>query len=193
MASFGAKYPHFCKITDEPEGELPVYDGNPIRIGRLVKADLSVTMASGKLYADDTLAEVVEEFVNGSLSMETDDMEDTVASAVYGAEVIEKQVHYKSGDSAPVGGLTYYKVLKRRGKTVYKGYFYPRVQAALGNDSAQTKTDSITFGTTNTTFTVFPCESTDWRITAEFEDEKEVRSWVKTKRFAGEGGDGSEV
>ena len=181
MASFGAKYPHFAKIKEEPEEGLPIYEGQPVRIGRLVKADLSVTMASGKLYADDALAESVEEFVSGSLAMETDDMEDSVAEVIYGAEVVEKEVHYKSGDSAPMGGLAYYKVLKRRGKTLYKGYFHPRVQAALGNDSAGTKTDSITFGTTSTTFTVFPCESTDWRITSEFIEEHEAKEWVRKK------------
>lgn len=181
MASFGVKYPHFAKITSEPEGELPVYDGNPRRIGRMVKADLSVNMASGKLYADDELAENVEEFISGTLGVETDDMTDEDASEVYGAEVKDKEVHYNSGDSAPVGGLTYYKVLKRRGRTVFKGYFYPRVQAALGNDTAQTKTDSITFGTTNTNFTVFPCETGDWRITKEFNVESEAKAWVKEK------------
>lgn len=181
MASFGAKFPHFAKIKEEPDLKLPVYEGEPVRIGRLVKADLSVTMASGKLYADDALAESVDEFVSGSIAMETDDMTDDVASTVYGAEVVEKEVHYKSGDCAPPGGLSYYKVLKRKGKTVYKGYFYPRVQAALGNDTAQTKTDSVTFGTTSTTFTVFPCETTDWRITQEFDTEAEVQTWVKNK------------
>lgn len=181
MASFGAKYPHFAKIKEEPEGQLPVYDGNPLRIGRLVKAELSVTMASGKLYADDELAESLEEFMSGSLAEETDDMTDEVASAVYGAETKDGEVHYKSGDSAPVGGHAYYKVLKRRGKMVYKGYFYPRVQAALGNDTAQTKTDSITFGTISTNFTVFTCESGDWRITKEFDKENEAQAWVKEK------------
>lgn len=188
MASFGAKYPHFSTIKEEPEISLPVYEGEPVRIGRLVKADLSVTMASGKLYADDVLAESVEEFVNGSLSMETDDMTDDVASVVYGAEVKDKEVHYTSSDSAPVGGLAYYKVLKRRGKLVFKGYYYPRVVATLGNDTAQTKADSLTFGTTSTTFTVFPCESGDWRITKEFEAESEARAWVKEKLSSASGG-----
>lgn len=181
MASFGAQYPHFAKIKDEPEGALPVYEGTPVRIGRLVKADLTVTMASGELYADDGLAESVEEFVKGSLAMETDDMEDSVAETIYGATVVNKELHYKSGDSAPVGGLAYYKVLKRRGNLLYKGYFYPRVQAALGNDTASTKSSSITLGTTNTTFTVFPCETTDWRITAELATLEAAKEWVKEK------------
>lgn len=188
MASFGAQYPHFAKIKEEPEGALPVYEGTPVRIGRLVKADLTVTMASGELYADDGLAESVEEFVKGSLAMETDDMEDSVAETVYGATVVDKELHYKSGDSAPVGGLAYYKVLKRRGNLLYKGYFYPRVQAALGNDTASTKSSSITFGTTNTTFTIFPCETTDWRITAELESLEAAKEWVKEKLTSAPGG-----
>lgn len=182
MASYGAKDPKFNKITDEPEGELPVYDEKgPVTIGKLVKADLSVVMASGKLYANDGLAEAVDEFASGSIAMETDDMEDEVAAEVYGAEVNEKEVHYKGGHSAPVGGLTYYKVLMRKGKKLYKGYFFPRVQAVLGGDTAQTKGDSITFGTSATSFTVFRANSDDWRITEEFETEAEVVAWCAQK------------
>lgn len=76
MASFGAKYPYFNPVAEEPEGKLPVYkDQEPVRVGRLVKADLTVNLASGKLFADDGLAESVEEFSSGSIAMETDDME----------------------------------------------------------------------------------------------------------------------
>ena len=60
MASFGAKNPYFCKVKEEPEGALPTYEGEPVKIGRLVKADLTLQMASGKLHADDELAESVE-------------------------------------------------------------------------------------------------------------------------------------
>lgn len=178
MASFGAKYPHFSKIKEEPEGSLPVYEGSPLRIGRLVKADLSVTMASGTLYAEDELAESAEEFISGSIAMETDDILDTVASVIYGAEVKEKRVVYNSGNNPPPGGLAYYKKLMRRGKLVYKGYYYPRVKAALGNDTAQSKADSITFGTSTTNFTVFAANNGDWRHTEEFDKEADVRAWV---------------
>ena len=55
MASFGAKYPYFNPVAEEPEGKLPVYkDQEPVRVGRLVKADLTVNLASGKLFADDS-------------------------------------------------------------------------------------------------------------------------------------------
>ena len=179
MASFGAKNPYFAPIESEPEGGLPVYKGEPVKIGRLVKADLTLTMASGKLYADDELAESAEEFVSGSIAMETDDVLDEVASVIYGAAVKAKTVVYNTCDNTPPGGLTYYKTLMRRGKLVFKGYFYPRVKAALGNDTAQTKADSITFGTSTTNFTVSNANNGDWRLTEEFEAEDAALAWVK--------------
>ena len=180
MASFGAKNPYFAPIESEPEGTLPVYKGEPVKIGRLVKADLTLTMASGKLYADDELAESAEEFVSGSIAMETDDILDTVASVIYGATVKEKTVVYNTSDNPPPGGLAYYKKLMRHGKLVFKGLFFPRVKAALGNDAAQTKADSITFGTSATTFTVSNANNGDWRYTEEFETENAALAWVKT-------------
>ena len=180
MASFGAKNPYFAPIESEPEGALPVYKGELVKIGRLVKADLTLTMASGKLYADDELAESAEEFVSGSIAMETDDVLDGVASVIYGAAVKEKTVVYNTSDNPPPGGLTYYKKLMRRGKLVFKGFFYPRVKAALGNDTAQTKADSITFGTSTTTFTVSNANNGDWRHTEEFEKEADALAWVKS-------------
>lgn len=179
MASFGAKNPYFAPIESEPEGALPVYKGEPVKIGRLVKADLTLTMASGKLYADDELAESAEEFVSGSIAMETDDILDTVASVIYGAAVKEKTVVYNTSDNPPPGGLAYYKKLMRRGKLVFKGLFFPRVKAALGNDAAQTKADSITFGTSTTNFTVSNANNGDWRLTEEFETEDAALAWVK--------------
>ena len=181
MASFGTKNPYFAKIKSDPETWLPIYEGDPVKIGRLVKADLSLTMASGKLYADDGLAESAEEFVSGSIAMETDDILDEVAAVVYGAEVKDKLVVYNTGDNTPPGGLAYYKKLMRRGKIVYKGYFYPRVKAALGNDTAQTKTDSITFGTSTTNFTVYNANNGDWRHTMEFDTEDDALAWVKAQ------------
>ena len=182
MAGFGAKYIKFNPIKEKPKNALPVYaDTDPVELGRLVKADLSIQLASGELYAGDELAESVDEFASGSLAVETDDVEDSVASTVYGCEVDGKEVHYKSGDTPPEGGVGYIKVLMRRGKKIFKGFFFPRSKAALGNESSQTKGKNITFTTANTTFTIFTCNSGDWRITHEFDTEEEAMAWVDGK------------
>ena len=107
-------------------------------------ANLTVNLANGELFADDSMAEQVSEFASGTLAMETDDMLDSVAAVVYGAtaEAEGGELKYNAADTPPLGGLAYYKRLKRSGKTCFKGYYYPKVRAALGNDNAQTKGSS---------------------------------------------------
>lgn len=184
MASFGAKYPYFCPVKTEPENARPTYDTELIRIGKLVKADLTITLASGRLDADDQLAESVDEFVSGSVVMETDDMTDDVAAVVYGTTVEDGAVRYNVADDPPKGGYGYLKKLMRNRKVLYKAYFYPLVKAVLGNDSAATKSSSITFGTTTTTFTIFACETGEWRATYEAATEAEALAWLKTQFVA---------
>ena len=186
MAGFGAAYPYFFPVATEPEGVRPTYTGKAIQIGRLVKADRNIELASGQLYADNQLAESVNEFVSGSVVLETDDMKDEVAAEVYGATVEDGVVHYNVGDDPPKGGHGYVKKLMRDKKVLYKAYFYPLVKAILGNDSAATKSNSITFGTTTTTFTVFACESGEWEATKETETEAEALAWLKTQGGAKE-------
>ena len=185
MAGFGAKYIKFNPIKETPKNALPVYaDSAPVQLGALVKADLSITSASGKIFGDDELAESIDEFSYATLGVETVDMMDEVASVVHGCTVEDKLVHYKYGDTPPEGGVAYYKVLMRGGKKFFKGIYHPRAKAALGNDSAQTRTDSITFTTTSTSFTVFACNSGDWRLTETFDIEADAIAWVD-KMLAG--------
>lgn len=189
MASFGAKYPNFAPFSGaEPTAALPTY-GTKVLLGKLVSANLTVNLASGEQYADDELAEQVSEFISGTLALETNDMTDEVAAEVYGATLDKEsdELTYKGSDAIPLGGLAYYKVLMRDGVRMYKGYFYPKVRAALGNDAAQTKSSSITFGSTSTTFTIFEPNVGGWRITKEFTTETEAKTWVDTKLTASAG------
>lgn len=170
MAGFGANFPCF-----QPYGKAGV------NVGKLVSANLTVNLANGELYADDTLAEQVSEVISGSIAMETDDMLDQVASVVYGATVKDGAVVYNKDDVPPMGKLAYYKSLRVGGKNFYRGYYYPKARAAIGNDSAQTKGSSITFQTTQTAFTVFPDDAGDWRETKNFDSQAEARAWCEQK------------
>lgn len=184
MAQFGAKRPIFAPVATTPDGALPTYNyEKKVVIGKLVKADLSVTNASGELYADDALAEKVDMFASGSLALETDDKTDEVHAALHGAALDEdtSEVTDSDTDVAPRGGVAYYKVIIRNGVRVFKGVFLPLCNAVLGNDSAATKGSSITFGTSATTFNIFRCNSGAWRITKEFSTETEAIAWCDTK------------
>ena len=100
---------------------------------------------------------------------------------VANAVILTDVIRYNAADDPPSGGLAYYKKLMRQRKVLYKGIFFPLVKASLGNDTAQTKGDSITFGTSATTFNVFRCNSDDWRITEEFQTEAECVAWCDEK------------
>lgn len=157
MAQFGAKRPIFAPTKTTPDNALPTYDYEKVvTVGKLVKADLTITNASGEIYADDALAEKVDMFASGSLALETDDKTDEVHAAIHGAtkDTQSSEVTDSDGDVAPRGGLCYYKVIIRGGVRYFKGVFHPLVKAILGNDSAATKGSSITFGTSATTL---PC------------------------------------
>jgi len=197
MAQFGAKRPKFAPVATTPENALPTYNfESAVTVGKLVKADLSVTNASGELYADDALAEKVDMFASGTLALETDDKTDEVHAALHGAtkDTTSSEVTDKDTDVAPRGGLTYYKVIIRNGVRYFKGVFLPLVNAILGNDSAATKGSSITFGTSATSFNVFRCNSGAWRVQKEFTDEADCIAWCDEKlgKTAAPSGGGSE-
>lgn len=183
MAAFGAKHLLFAPITEERKGELPTYDGTKaVQLGMLVKADLSVNYSSGELYADNVLAERVEEFASGTIAAEVDEMEDEVAHTVYGSRITESQeIVENSENNVPFGGLGYYKTLMKNGVKFFRAYFYPKVKAAIGNDSAATKGSSITLSTTPITFTVFEPENGDWRYTKRFNREADAVAYIEGK------------
>ncbi len=182
MAAFGAKYLRYAKITKEEKGKLPTYDSEIVGLGGLVKADLTVNYANGEIYADDALAERVEEFVSGSIAVEVDELEDETAGIIYGAKVSEDGERAdNSADNAPCGGLGYYKTLIKNKVKFWRAYFYPKVRATMGNYTAATKSSSLTLSTTPLTFTVYEPENGDWRYSKKFDSEKEAKAWIEEK------------
>ena len=169
MAEFGAKYPCFCR-SGASAGVV---------LGKLVAANLTVTLASGELYADDALDEQLSEFASGSIAMETNYLTDDNAEEIFGCDVTDGLVTYNVGDTAPAGGLGYIKSLMRNKTKYYKGFYYPVARAALGNDNAQTKGSSITFATAQTTFTIMADDNGDWRKTKTFDTEAAAKAWLQ--------------
>lgn len=171
MAEFGAKHPCF-KPNNAAAGLI---------LGKLVSANLTVNLASGELYADDGLAEQLSEFSSGAVAMETDNMADNVASGTYGCAVSNGVVTYNKNDNPPEGILGYYKVLMVNGVRKFRAYIYPRAKAAIGNDNAQTRGNSITFQTSQTNFTIFDNGNGDWRKTRTCDTEAEAIAYVNSE------------
>lgn len=183
MAGFGAQYPCFAPFaTDETDTAAPTYE-NGVVLGELRSANLTVTMASGEIEGDDRLVEKVEEISSAALPIETVDMTDDVAEAVYGSKVVDGALVDSITDEPPYGGLGYFKSLMRKGKKYYRAYFYPKAKASITNDNAQTKGSSITFQPETTNFTIFPpmYEGIGWRYREVFETIAEAKAWIREK------------
>lgn len=186
----GAKYPRFAPIKSEAADALPTYDTGKVTIGELIAANMTVNLANGELYSDDALNIKVSEFSSATVAMEIDGLEDDVAKALYGATVESEGslVTYNVGDVAPNGGLAYYVQMRdKTGKVYYKGYYFPKVQAAMGTDNAATKGSSVSFQTANTTFTVMKAENGDWMQTEIHATEAEAKAWVDACLTSGSG------
>lgn len=182
MANFGAQYPVFAPFEgDEPAAALPTY-GEAITIGKLVSATLSVTRASGELYADDGLDESVNEFASGTVAMDVNDMDDGVAAQVCGSKKDESgEVVDSVEDEAPLGGLGYIKVKLRQGKRKYKAFWYPKTKPTLGDDAATTKSNSITLGTESLSFTIMAPNVGNWRYYKTFDTLAAAKAYIAGK------------
>lgn len=178
----GMKCPKFAKITEESASALPTYDSTIVTIGEAISGNLTINLATGELHSDDALNIKVSDFSSGTLALETDGLDDEVASALFGATAATGLVTYSAGDTAPNGGLAYYTPMRdKTGTPYFKGYYFPKVQAAMGNDNAATKGSSITFQTANTTFTIMKCNTGAWMQTEILDAESEAAAWCETK------------
>lgn len=183
MAGFGARYIQFAPFSgEEPADALPTY-GSAVNFGKLVKSELAVTMASGKIYGDDVLDESVDEFISASLSVETTDLTLENEAVIYGSTISEdgNELVDSTEDTIPYGGLTYIKVLMRKGKKVFRAYFLPKAKAAFSTDTANTKTDSITMASSPISFTIFEPNIGEWRYRKEFNTFAEAKAWCDGK------------
>ena len=129
MAALGAKYIRFAPFETEVEGSLPNYK-EAVSVGALVKAELTVNLAAGEIYGDDRLDEKIEEFVSGSLAVETTDLTDETEAVIFGSTLTEKELVDNTGDSIPYGGLGYIKTVIRGGVKKFKAYYYPKAASA---------------------------------------------------------------
>lgn len=181
MAKYGASDPYFAIIKTEPENGLPTYEGG-VKLARLISSSDNPTYSKAELYADNRLAEEVEEFVSASIEVSLDDVELKNKALIYGATLSEQQeLEYKGSDTAPYGGYAFYAAKMKSGVKKYVGVFYPKVKASMGGVTHNTKGESITFAPDSVTFSASETEAYTWKIEKEFTAEEEAKTWIKSK------------
>lgn len=186
MAKYGAKYLRFApfaEITPEPDGALPNY-GAPMGIGELVKVTDAPVFNEGKIYGDNALAEHVNEFKECAIDVETTELSNATAAALFGATIdaISKDIQFAEGDNAPYGGFGFIACKIIGNVPKFQGIYYPKVKAAMQGDEYTTKGDGVTLTGGKLKMTAATCNTGDWKIVSDdLESEALAKSWVDSK------------
>ena len=180
MAKIGFKYLAWGKMATEPADAVPTYETGKV-IGKAVSSSLAITNAEGTLYADDVIAEEISEFSSAMLTHEVDNISLADQADLYGATYADNEIQNGSTDNAPYGGIGGYQVLSVGGVKKYRAYFFPKGKAIVPDESDNTKTASISFGTQPLKIKISAPAYGSWRYLKEFTTEAAAKAYVDTK------------
>ena len=141
MATIGLDKLYYAKITEDTSGNETY--GTPIPLAKAMKADLSVELAEATLYADDSAAEIVKEFKNGTLSLGIDDIGVTAAEDLTGATLDDNHVVISGSEDGGSPVAVGFRAKKANGN--YRYFWLYRVVFGIPATNLSTKGDSITF------------------------------------------------
>lgn len=176
MAYFGLSKPYIAKL-----GTSGYTDG--FQCGKAVKTTITPNTSEGRLFADNMQAEYVAEFQNATLSMGVDRLPVEAAKVMFGHTVTEDgQVTYKSGDASNYVGYGFIVCEILEGVKKYRACILPKVKFNEGEDSYETKGDSITFATPELSGQAMPNDDYEWKIISKaYDTEAEAEAWIKTE------------
>lgn len=184
MAYIGLKHPVFAPIATEPANSLPTY-GTGLVVGMAIAADVSIELSDAKLAADDTIAEIENGFVSGTISMGVDDLSDAVLKAWLGVQEAslggEATLRSAATYDSPEGGFGYYRVRKKAGVRSYRAYWYHKTKWGIPGENAATKPDgSIEWQTPTIEGEIMTALDTaaSWRDEATFDAEADAIAWL---------------
>lgn len=150
MATIGFDKPHFAVITEDASGNETY--GTPQVLAKGIDADLSIELLNAIIFADDGADVVINQFKQGTFTLNVNDLEAAVVAALTGAEVDSNGVIVHSTEDVAPPVAIGFRALKPNGK--YRYFWLYRVTFAPLNDTFATKGDSITVQTPKLTGTV---------------------------------------
>lgn len=154
MAYIGLRYPVAAPVATETPGSPLTYSSG-IVLGKAIAANLTWERNDNPLYADDTIAEDDNGITGGTIEFNADDLDDDQRELALGlvAEMSSGQTPTKTGvykmtdAAAPYVGFGFIRVRRKAGTTSYQAVWICKVQFSENNENAQTKGQSIEWGT----------------------------------------------
>lgn len=143
----------------------------PIKLERAISAKISPKTSSEKIYSDDTVEEIINNFDNCEVEIEVNQLSISSRALLQGATVDSGELVEKSTDIPPEVALGF-RSKKTNGKYRYIWLFKGKFENA--EDEYSTQTEKIESKTPKLKGTFIPrINDNAWRITAD-EDETEI-------------------
>ena len=178
---YAAKYAASGGVVSYSDGAL---------IGKAVEFSTSIdTPDDNNLYADNAIAESDTSFAGGTLTISTDDMEQTAAALILGITPTTVSVGDSSvseliyDDDAASPDLGYGTIVKKKVNGVYKyrAVVLTKIKFNVPEDSATTQGDTIEWQTPSLTAKIMRDDSTKhaWKREATLSTEGEAEAYIK--------------
>ena len=185
MARIGLKGLTYATLSSGGSGSAPSYTGGATQADMLINADVSLNRDNVKLYADDHAVERVNGMNGGTISFELAKLPNTVKTALLGYTVSSKVLTVTDAES-PYVGVGYITCEVAGGVKSYVGYWFPKVQFGMDNDSASTKGESTQFQTNSISGEILGVQTTasgpiEYYYTDTDTTESAVRTWLNGK------------
>ena len=185
MARIGLKGLTYATISSGGAGSAVVYTGGASQADMLISADVTLTRDDVKLYADNHAVERVNGMNGGNISFELAKLPNNVKTSLLGYTVSSKVLTVTDAES-PYVGVGYITSEVVGGTKSYVGYWFPKVQFGMDNDSASTKGESTQFQTNTITGEILGVQTTtngaiEYYYTDTDTTEASVRTWLNGK------------
>lgn len=183
MANFGLSRPWIASYDEETD----TYS-NAFRCGRLVNTSVTPNYVSAGFYADNNQVEDVQEFQNAAISLGIDTVPVQGVKVLFGHEVGEDGVETdNTADAGVFVGYGFVTAQTENGKKKYRACLLRKAKFTEGEESYQTKGDSVQFTNPTLSGTAYGVSNTketngEWRIKSPlFDTETEADEWIQNK------------
>ena len=138
MAYYGLSNPYMAPLNATNE----TYS-NGFRCGKAISTSVTPNMSTASLFADNSEAERVDEFVNATVAVGTDRLPAVAASALFGHTVSNGEETDKDGDANAYVGYGFYISKMEDGKKSYKAALLTKVSRGRRELSDEGRSDHL--------------------------------------------------
>lgn len=193
MAIIGVSKPYYAKYGNE--GTTVTYTEGAV-MGKATKVNIAVEQSSSNnLYGDNGIAESDKRFSNGTLTISTTDLSQTVSRVILGAkeetitgitgvsDTSVTEMIYDDDMESPYLGVGFIIKKKVDGVLKWRAVVLPKVQFSVPADSAETEGETISWQVPELTGTIMrdDTEKHMWKREATFSTEAQAEAYIKAR------------